>query len=76
MTDPHLKRLVDALDTATAWAADHGQTVWHDDVEIAQARLQVLRKRLGTAVSASPYLAFLGRIGATAAPTPALAAGA
>lgn len=76
MTDPHLKRLVDALDTATTWAASHEHQPWQDDIEIAQARLQVLRKRLGNAVSASPYLAFLGRIGANAAPSQAVAAGA
>ncbi len=64
MTNPDLHRLVQALDTATEWAADHGEQPWRADLDVAELRLQCLRKRLGDAVRASPYLAFLGRIGA------------
>lgn len=61
MTEPNLKRLVDALDTAADWAADTQQP-WQDDLDLATLRLNCLRKRLGDSVKASPYLAFLQRI--------------
>jgi hypothetical protein len=77
MTDPDLKRLVDALDTATAWATSQESQPWQADLDVAELRLRCLRKRLGDAVKASPYLAFLGRVGAGAATgRSAVAAGA
>jgi len=76
MQNPELKRLVEALDTATTWAADHGEQPWRADLDIAELRVRCLRKRLGDAVKASPYLAFLGRINPTTGQRHAVAAGA
>mgnify|MGYP000406877586 CR=1 FL=1 len=67
MHDPHLHRLVTALDAASgAEAAD-----LHPSLETAALRLAVLRRRLGAAAAnESPHLAFLRRITATPATLP------
>jgi len=62
MQNPELKRLLDALDSAVEWVADREAPAIHADVEIARLRLQCLSRRLGTAVAASPYLAFAQRV--------------
>lgn len=78
MNDPGLKRLVAALDTVTEWAARNDGPDIHGDIEIAHMRLHCLKRLLGNGVSASPYLAFIERLCASA-PVPgqqAVAAGA
>lgn len=78
MNDPGLKRLVVALDTAADWASRPDAPELHGDIEIAHMRLQCLKRLLGNGVSASPYLAFIDRLCASA-PVPgqqAVAAGA
>jgi len=62
MHDPQLKRLVDALDSAVEWAADRDAPAFHADVEVARLRLHCLNRRLGAAVAASPYLAYVQRL--------------
>jgi len=78
MNDPGLKRLVAALDSAAEWASRSDATTLQGDIEIAHMRLQCLKRLLGNGVSASPYLAFIDRMCASA-PVPgqqAVAAGA
>lgn len=69
MNDPGLKRLIAALDAAAEWAARPEGPVLHADLEVARIRLQCLKRVLGSAAAASPYLAFIERLCA-AAPGP------
>ena len=62
MHDPQLERLVAALDSAVERTADRDAPALHADVEVARLRLLCLNRRLGAAVAASPYLAFVQRL--------------
>ena len=62
MRDAHLERLLAAFDAVAGWSPDAlAEDDVQSDIALAQMRLQCLRRRLGPAVEASPYLRFLQR---------------